>query len=365
MKRNSSIETLRILSIIAILALHYALQSGSESFGYVNLSLNSVFIQSISMFGRLSCTIFALITGYYMIESDTNYTKIISKDFELLFKLVIYSYFLIIINTIFHFASLSGGELVKAGVPFVFENWYIKYYLLFSLLVPYLNIWLKKLNELQYRKLVFIVLLLWSVIPTLTINTISSGELDFFIAVYIIGGYIRLHVNLDSINNAKAKGFMLISIVALIGSVLFFDYLGIILKSDTLIAKATWFKNYNSILAVCCAISVFVYFLKKNFYVGAINTISKTALGVYILSDSIVVRNYIWNVVSPNENYVENPYLHAPIKIFVVFVLCMLIDLVYDVTLGKIVQRISESLTNRIMRFVRTRLMMNRSEVDN
>lgn len=364
MKRNSSIEILRILSIIAILALHYALQSGSESFGYVDFSLNSVFIQSISMFGRLACTIFALITGYYMIQSETNYTKIISKDFELLFKLIIYSYFLIIVNAIFHFASLSGGELIKAGVPFVFENWYIKYYLLFSLLVPYLNIGLKKLNELQYRKLVVIILLLWSVIPTLTINTISSGELDFFIAVYIIGGYIRLHVDLDRINSTKLKVFMLTSIVALIGSVLFFDCLGIILKSDALIAKATWFKNYNSILAVCCAISVFIYFLRKRFYVGAINNISKTALGIYILSDSIVVRNYIWNVVSPNENYVDNPYLHAAIKILVVFVLCMLIDLAYDGTLGKVVKRISESLTNRIVRSVRPKLMKNRSEVD-
>lgn len=140
----------------------------------------------------------------------------LSKDFELLFKLIIYSYFLIIINAIFHFASLSGGELIKAGVQFIFENWYIKYYLLFSLLVPYLNIWLKKLNEFQYRKLVVIVLLLWSVVPTLTINTISSGELDFFIAVYIIGGYIRLHVNLDRINSVKVKGFMLLNIVALL-----------------------------------------------------------------------------------------------------------------------------------------------------
>lgn len=121
---------------------------------------------------------------------------------------------------------------------------------------------------------------------------------------------------------------------------------------------------YNSILAVCCAISVFIYFLKKNFYVGAINTISKTALGVYVLSDSIVIRNYIWNVVSPNENYVDNPYLHAPIKILVVFVLCMFIDLGYDATLGKTVQRISEGLTNRIVGFVRQRLMKNRSEVD-
>lgn len=201
-------------------------------------------------------------------------------------------------------------------------------------------------------------------IPTLTINTISSGELDFFIAVYIIGGYIRLHVDLDRINSTKVKIFMLASIVALIGSVLFFDCLGITLKSDALIAKATWFKNYNSILAVCCAISVFIYFLKKKFYVGVINTISKTALGVYILSDSIVVRNYIWNVVLPNENYVDNPYLHAPIKILVVFVLCMLIDLAYDCTLGKVVKRISESLTNKIVRSARLKLMKKRSEVD-
>ena len=35
-----------------------------------DISFNVVFFQSIGMFGRMSCMIFAIITGYYMIRMD-------------------------------------------------------------------------------------------------------------------------------------------------------------------------------------------------------------------------------------------------------------------------------------------------------
>lgn len=67
-ERNSSFELLRIICIILIIAHHYSVHGGYDSFIYNNISFGTIFIQGLSMFGRASCSVFAMISGYFLIE---------------------------------------------------------------------------------------------------------------------------------------------------------------------------------------------------------------------------------------------------------------------------------------------------------
>ena len=65
-RRNSSLELLRIICILLILANHYSVLGGIPARGWRDLTWGYFFVQSIGMFGRTACSVFVLITGYYL-----------------------------------------------------------------------------------------------------------------------------------------------------------------------------------------------------------------------------------------------------------------------------------------------------------
>lgn len=73
-ERNSSLELLRIICIILIIAHHYSYHGGYDGVTYENLSAGVIFIQIIGMFGRMACSIFALISGYFLINANKKIT---------------------------------------------------------------------------------------------------------------------------------------------------------------------------------------------------------------------------------------------------------------------------------------------------
>jgi hypothetical protein len=118
-----------------------------------------------------------------------------------------------------------------------------------------------------------------------------------------------------------ASLLMLLSVIA-------FDVLGYISNKEGFIQKAFYFREYNMILPVICAISLFLLFSRIEFHNSFINVIAGTILGVYIIHDNSILRSYIWGEWFPNINYVESPYLHSIIKIVAVFVICVAIEII-------------------------------------
>lgn len=330
-ERNSSIELLRIICILLIIAHHYFVHGGFEKFSYASIGCNTIFLQILSMFGRCSCSIFALITGYYLINSkrENHYKKI----FPLIGEMYFYSILIWIIFYSFKLVPISKMDTLKSIFPIFFGNWYVVYYLLFYLFIPFINSWLNSMNKKDYTILLITILIVWSIIPTFTANAWKFGDFDFFIVMYIIGAYIKLHIN------KKFKFSFLLSIIStalLIFSVICLNALGNILNSNIFITNATYFKNYNSILSVMWAISTFMYFLNLNIKSKFVNLISGSVLGIYLIHDNSLMNIYIWQKVFPNIDYVNTPYIHAFVKILAVFVICLIIDLFRKYTVGKV-----------------------------
>lgn len=58
-----------------------------------------------------------------------------------------------------------------------------------------------------------------------------------------------------------------------------------------------------------------------------------------MLHDRILIRQLIWFRWFPNAEYVNNPYLHSIVKIVSIFVICMLIDFVRQLTLSRLFKK--------------------------
>ena len=238
----------------------------------------------------------------------------------------------------FNLAPMGLKEIIKSFFPYIFSwNWYIIYYVLLYLLVPFINPWLKSMSRKRYSLMVIILLTIWSIIPTLTNKAWSFSSLDFFLVMYIVGAYIRLHIYgkvfyKNSWNLMWGLGAALLIIL----SVLFFDLTGYIFKNNLLISFSTYFKEYTTVLAVLFAVFIFMYFANMNFVWKPVNQIAVSVMGIYLIHDNRSLRFYIWEVLFPNINYVNNPYLHAFLKIFAVFIVCLVIDLLRRATVGYI-----------------------------
>lgn len=66
--RNSNLELLRIVSMILIIMHHYAVHGGFDLLN-TELDLNRIWIQILSIGGKIGVNCFVLITGYFMINS--------------------------------------------------------------------------------------------------------------------------------------------------------------------------------------------------------------------------------------------------------------------------------------------------------
>lgn len=339
--RKSNIELLRIICILMIISFHYVYKGGFQFDGF---TINEFFVKIFWMFGELGVNIFVLITGYFLIHGRFRFKKLVLLIFEVLF------YHLV---TIVLASRVGMYDLPVNWRTFVLEffpvtrsyYWLITVYILIYILSPYLNMFAKMLSKRDYIKFLTIVLLLWSVIPTvfgLFYNTTESllyyNRFIWLIIVYFIGAYIRLH----SLNLFKNRGrAVVISFLLIVGSILFIEkfeeYFWMIGTYET-----AYFWTPNSVLMILLSVSMFDFFLHMDIpYNGLINKLASTTLGIYILHDGVFVY-YLWHVIFKNAQYQESKFLllHILFATVIIFVAGACIDLLRQCFIEKNIARL-------------------------
>lgn len=333
-KRNSSFELLRIICMFLIIASHYSVHGGFGAFALGDLSPNVMYIQILSLFGRLSCSVFVMISGFYMVDSINakHYRKIIPTVVQLIF----YSFLLFAVTFAFDSSLIGLKEIIKSLFSVIWGNWYVVNYIIFFLLIPAINQMVNNLSRKNFTILIVILVFIWSIVPTF-VQKWSYGEIDFFVVTYLLGAYIKrcVHgkVNYKNIWNLILGLFFGASLIL---STLVIDLAAKYLNSETIFSYATYLKEFNSVLALPCAIFVFLFFSRISFESNTINYISKSTLGIYLIHDNFLFRVIIWERIFPNVEYVNNPYLHSVVKIIAVFVVCLIVDIIRRETIEKV-----------------------------
>lgn len=219
------------------------------------------------------------------------------------------------------------------------------------LISPFLNMLINKLPRDTYLKLILMVLLIWSVYPTLTGDNFSVSEMIFFPILYLIGGFIRLHIDIDKIN---MKRLIALSIGSLImTAILFgvFDSVSFLNKLSLFNRSTSVFWRTNSVFTVTSATLLFLIFLKrKEFSNRRINYIAGSVLGVYLIHGNTLVKKTIWTQAFHVQNYYSssNLIMLTIAAVILVYVLSTMIDIVRRATIEKIWLRIIDNQLNNI-----------------
>lgn len=326
--RDSSIELLRIIMMLCIIAHHYIVNSGIlEQITRENvISLNSIFSLLFGGEGKTGIDCFILITGYFMCKS-----KISAKKFIKLFLEIEFYNIIIYLSFLFSgYISFSWKEFIKMMIPiYDIGTGFIGSYLVFYFFIPYLNLLIKIMNENQHFMLIFLCLFCGMLLQTFLFAPPAFTYVGWFMVLYLIASYIRLYPK-KLFENRKVCGILFFTF-------LFLSWGSIFMNIWT---YAKWgrrigfyhFIDINGILAVLTAVGAFLFFknLRLKYY-PIINKFAASTFGVLLIhANSDIMIKWLWQDVLRNVQMYHSNYLmiHAIVSVLAIYLISSLIDMI-------------------------------------
>ena len=328
-QRNSNLELYRILTMLLIIAHHYVVNSGLTGVDgpILNnlMAKRSLFLLMFGAFGKTGINCFVLITGYFMCKSQITARKFVKLLGEVLFYGFLFN--LIFWCSGYEPVTLKGLLLGVFPITSVAQN-FTGCYLLFFLCIPFLNMLLRCLSQLQHLYLLAIFGFMYILMGTVPFFYVSMNYVSWFAVLYFIAAYIRLYPVKIFERTAIWGVLTLLFIVLSLASVLAGAWISPQMGQSV---YYTFVSDSNTMLAVLTGISSFLFFKNlKMPYSRFINTVSGTTFGVLLIhAANDAMRRWLWRDVLNNVGMYSSRYmpLHAIGSVLAIFVICSILDL--------------------------------------
>lgn len=301
--RKSNIELLRIIAMLMIIAHHFAFYNGYAT-AYILNSANGLWLQMMRSGGKIGVSIFVMISGYFLVNSSGFK---ISKLMKLWLQVLFYSVLCYLTASLAqgHF-DLSFQTIISTLMPLTYNRWWFaSTYVILFIFSPFLNIMLHALSRKAYLGMLLVMLILWYAVPTFLLQSLQQNELIWFVFLYCLAGYIRLHgMKLFKHNYSYWLAFGIAAIVNFILRVLFMKQ-GI--ANKTFSDYASDFTDLNKIPILIVSVLLFLAFLHTEMKPRKwINTIASTAFGVYLIHEDPFIRQWLTDNVYKRVNVMSN-----------------------------------------------------------
>lgn len=310
-----------------VVILHVLSTSGAlDAFAPLSVNYEIAWFMETAAFCAVNC--YALISGYVGVESNYKYSSII----KLWIRVFFYS---AIIEIIFYIATsgVTGKtELFKSFLPVLEQRyWYFTAYFGMFLLIPLLNVAIKKVSKTHMKVLLLFMLIFCSIFPILhhdIIRVVSGYNMTWLCIMYIVGAYIREY----HIEEKLSKGKCFLAYMLCI--VLTWAYR---LLSDSVTIKISylndpeWLLYYVSPTIVFAAIFLLMGFSQlkiKEKSAKIIAKITPLVFSVYLIHTNI----RIFDIVLPRAlNFISGVNTAVfPLVVLacaaLIFVVCIFID---------------------------------------
>lgn len=293
-ERDSNIELFRIITMILIIAHHYVVNSGLTSVDgpitAVPLSWRSIFLLIFGAWGKIGINCFVMITGYFMCKSNITVSKFAKLFFEIMFyRLIIFAIFICS-----GYQEFSILEAIKVLIPIKsVDTGFTSAFLLFFLLIPFLNSLISSINERQHLLLMAWAFFTYVFLGTVPGFSITMNYVSWFSVIFVIAAYIRLYPKKIYANKMVWGCVTVVLVVLDILSVVSCTWIGSRIGRNLSYLFVT---DSNTFLAVMTGISAFLFFknlrIKNN---KVINTFAASTFGVLLIhANSDTMRQWLW-----------------------------------------------------------------------
>lgn len=282
--RSSNLELLRVLCGIGVVFQHFCLPANQAAFVYAaNAPGKLVLLRLVYSFLRISVNAFMIISGYFLIQKDS---RPVGKPLTLLFMSGAYYGIGFVARNLLWGEAMSAKSILSAFIP---AQYFAALYVTVYFLSPYLNRLARGLSRRQYRNLMMVLLVLFSVYSTLinvvlslTGNTALEGvytvlqtgtgrgfSIVGFVLMYLLGGYLRRFPPEVTAGRQMAGIALCTAVTALVP-------MALPQLNEALL-------NYDSVFVVVQAALMVSLFARLHFRSGIVNFTAKSVFGVYLL----------------------------------------------------------------------------------
>lgn len=283
-ERNYGIDFLRIVSMMLIPVLHILGQGGViDNTPYGSAGYWLEWIMETAAYCSVNC--YALISGYVGYGSKHRYSSLLNITLQAIFYLLGVT----TLFAVFKPGSVGIKDFIKACIPFGFDAyWYYSAYFCMFFFIPYLNIIIEKTGEKQAKRLVILITVLFSLMPTVFCRDLFGTNEGYCVLwlmlLYLIGAYMKKYDICEKYHGFKCLlGYFICVFFAWGFKFVMHD------KSFNLM-----FISYTSPAILASAVFLFLFFagLKvKGFWVKFTGFFAPASFGVYLLH----VEPLVWN----------------------------------------------------------------------
>lgn len=334
--RNSGIELLRIISMLMIIAHHFAVHTVWANSGTKPTWFGGYCIEIFASFGKIGAAIFFMITGYFL-ATRSKYSA--RKVWHILLPTWFYSIAFFTLAVLLGVGMpaakvswpLNAGETQSIFPLLSGRYWFIAQYVIVFLLSPFLKKGLDALSERALVKMGTIMFVVTSILRLAKI-ILNTGDYSIFVIpeglYFVIFGYIIYRLR-DKFVIKKVALVTLATVVVLCVAPFILDFLR---GSLSINAPGDLFWSARSICTLILSGGLLILFSRLQFESKIINYIAGLVLGVYLIHDNIWVRTLLWNGSGffNNAAYLQfgglRLALHGVCIILVVFILCATIE---------------------------------------
>ena len=315
--RQSNFEALRIVAMAMIVTYHYYLHGVQHA---AHPQLRELFLQGslshrlITMFflpgGNIGVAVFFMLTGYFMCQSEWKLQRLKKLFLQSLFySLILFALYAVLktlgvysfpytINP--EWANSTGGYIaffIRSVIPISSGAWwFITAYVVLFALIPALN---KVIASVSFRRQVAFTAVFWALWYAAGYLGFAYTDIRRAVFFYLLGALLR---------KTKPKGskwlflvlFVLSWFLLFAHSVFFtFHNMDHIDRNIALkMLKILCFYSRDAVLLPAASVTLFEFFRRLDIGQNkAINTVSSATFGVYLIHDSAVGRDLLWNKV--------------------------------------------------------------------
>ena len=326
-ERQSNIELLRIICMFMIIMHHFVVNVWYPDM--LNLHTPSSVGETIVLLSHclffIGVNCFVLISGYFSIKTSL-------RGFLHLYGFYAFYALLIALTQYFgdtQYIQLSLSEkcfhiAVHSLMPWENNNfWFLNAYLGLFMVAPLLNVAITNITRSNYIRIIVLLTILNVVFGNiLSIDLLNTWGFCVaqFIYLYMIGGYIRKYVTIDSIRAHRWSNLSFYIASAALWAML----VAIQVYQFPFIARFFKAFSYNNVFVLTAAVGFFLFMLSFNIKSRTINWLASSCLAAYLLQGSILP--YCW-YIGLLEKY---PPLQNPCHIILISALFLIVVLLFD-----------------------------------
>lgn len=342
--RNYNLDKLKIGAMLGIIMIHQIYHCNILE-NVVQGSITEYLISFLYTIGFSMTNVFVLVSSHLLVEKYFKYEK--KANTKKIINMIIVTsgyatviYFLLLVIGVVKFSPVTLVTCLFS----VFSNqyWFIGAYIVLYLIAPILSQMLDSLREHEVKKLLIILLCVFSILPTVMLFLPAQSLYDpnngksivWFVVIYIFVYYLKKYKKeqIEKVNLNTLRIALVINMILLVSSrkILFLVSNMIGFNGDG--EGRLYFDS--SLLVFAMAIIIYLLVIKKNEMTDSdikkkvILDCSQSTLGVYLIHNHPILREYWWDWCEKTILCKGNIILKIILVCVVVFSLCALIDMI-------------------------------------